>query len=192
MQSTSSDELIHVVTGMVALQYEAQHYKMKDSLLGQVISQARERKERDAVRALDKASPPIAKWRMRVYIPLIVPYARILPRLGQGHLFGLVGDITPSTPMMQPAPQKRAHVAGGNKQARQGAGGSWPLRWPYGHARAQWGCNTVVLCGTQVLACHQRHFPINSWAILHYGVIRISDFEVIVVQATATQRFMDR
>ena len=64
LQSTGSNELI--VPGVLALQYvcnnyEAQHYKLKDSLLSQVLSQsqakARERKERDVKRALDKASP---------------------------------------------------------------------------------------------------------------------------------------
>ena len=63
MQSTSSVELI--VTGVLALQYEARHYKIKDSLLGQVLSQAqakaRERNESNVVRALDKASEAIAK-----------------------------------------------------------------------------------------------------------------------------------
>ena len=63
MQSTSSDELI--VTGVLALQYEAQHYRIKGSLLSQVVSQAqakpRERKESDVERALDKASQAIAK-----------------------------------------------------------------------------------------------------------------------------------
>ena len=63
MQSTSSDELI--VTGVLALRYEAQHYKIQDSLIRQVVSQAqakaRERNERDVVRALDKASQAIEK-----------------------------------------------------------------------------------------------------------------------------------
>ena len=65
MQSTSSDELI--VTGVLALQYEARYYKIKDSLLmiSQVISQvqakARESNERNVERALDKASHAIAK-----------------------------------------------------------------------------------------------------------------------------------
>ena len=58
MQSTSSDELI--VTGILALQYEAQYYKIHDSLIRQVVSQAqakaRERNERDVAKALDKAS----------------------------------------------------------------------------------------------------------------------------------------
>ena len=62
MQSTSSDELI--VTRMLPLRYEGQHYKIQDSLIRQVVSQAqvkaRERNERDAVRALDKASHAIA------------------------------------------------------------------------------------------------------------------------------------
>ena len=38
MQSTSSNELI--VTGLLALQYEAQYYRIKDSLLSQVVCQA--------------------------------------------------------------------------------------------------------------------------------------------------------
>ena len=63
MQSTSSNELI--VTGVLALQFEAQHYKIKGLLLGQVVSQAhakaRERKESNAEKALDKASRAIAK-----------------------------------------------------------------------------------------------------------------------------------
>ena len=63
LQSTSSDELI--VTGMLALQFEARHCKIKDSLLGQVVSQAqamaRERNESDVESALDKASQAIAK-----------------------------------------------------------------------------------------------------------------------------------
>ena len=49
VQSTSSDEL--TVTGVLALRYEAQHYKITDSLLGQVLSgesqaQADQEKER--------------------------------------------------------------------------------------------------------------------------------------------------
>ena len=63
MQSTSSDELI--VTRMLPLQYEAQHYKIQDSLIRQVVSQAqvkaRERNERDVVRVLDKVSQAIEK-----------------------------------------------------------------------------------------------------------------------------------
>ena len=63
MQSTSSDELI--VTGVIALQYEARYYSIKDSLLSQVVSQAqaqaREIKESNVERALDKASQAIAK-----------------------------------------------------------------------------------------------------------------------------------
>ena len=63
MQFTSSDELI--VTGVLALQYEARYYRIKDSLLGQVVSQAqamaRERKESNVERALDNASQAIAK-----------------------------------------------------------------------------------------------------------------------------------
>ena len=63
MQSTSSVELI--VTGVLALQYEARHYNIKGSLLGQVLSQARakarERKESNVETALDKASQAIAK-----------------------------------------------------------------------------------------------------------------------------------
>jgi hypothetical protein len=67
MQSTDSDELI--VTGvymtLLALQYETRYYKIKDSLLGQVVSQAqaraRERQESNAERALDKANQAIAK-----------------------------------------------------------------------------------------------------------------------------------
>ena len=63
MQSTSSDELI--VTGALALRYEAQHYKTHESLIRQVVSQAqakaRERHERDVARALDKASQAIEK-----------------------------------------------------------------------------------------------------------------------------------
>ena len=62
MQSTSSVEL--AVTGILALRYEAHHYKIQDSLIRQVASQAqakaRERNERDVVRALDKASQAIA------------------------------------------------------------------------------------------------------------------------------------
>ena len=60
MQSTSSDELI--ATGTLALRYEAQYYKTRihGALIRQVVSQAqakaRERNERGAVRALDKAS----------------------------------------------------------------------------------------------------------------------------------------
>ena len=67
MQSISSDELNAqlIVTRVLALQYEAQHYRIKDSLLGQVLSQAqakaRERKESNVERALDKASQAIAK-----------------------------------------------------------------------------------------------------------------------------------
>ena len=37
MQSTSSDELI--VTGVLALHYEARYYEIKDSLFSQVVSQ---------------------------------------------------------------------------------------------------------------------------------------------------------
>ena len=76
MQSTSSVELI--VTGMLALQCEAQHCHIKDSLLSQVLSKAkaRERKEGNVVRALDEASQAIAKWLMWVYIPLIASYAQ--------------------------------------------------------------------------------------------------------------------
>ena len=63
MQSTNSDELI--VTGVLALQYETRHYKIKDSLLGQVVSQAqtkaRERNESNVERALAKANQAIAK-----------------------------------------------------------------------------------------------------------------------------------
>ena len=63
VQSTSSDKL--VVPGVLALQYEARHYRIKDSLLGEVLSQAQgkagERKERNVERALDKASQAIAK-----------------------------------------------------------------------------------------------------------------------------------
>ena len=63
MQSTSSEELI--VTGILALRYETQYYKIQDSLIRQVVSQAqakaRERKERDAVKALDKASQAMKK-----------------------------------------------------------------------------------------------------------------------------------
>ena len=63
MQSTSSDELI--VTGILALRYEAQYYKIHDSLIRQDVSQAqakaRERNERDVVRALDKASQAMDK-----------------------------------------------------------------------------------------------------------------------------------
>ena len=62
-QSAISDELI--VTGILALRYEAQHYKIQDSLIRQLVSQAqvkaRERNEREIVRALDKASHAIAK-----------------------------------------------------------------------------------------------------------------------------------
>ena len=60
---TSSDELI--VTCVLALQYEARCYKINDSLLGQVVSQAqamaREINESNVERALDKASQAIAK-----------------------------------------------------------------------------------------------------------------------------------
>ena len=63
VQSTSRDELI--VTGVSALQHEAQPYKIKASLLGQVLSQAqskaRERKESNVERGLDKASQVIDK-----------------------------------------------------------------------------------------------------------------------------------
>jgi hypothetical protein len=63
MQSTNSEELI--VTGVLALQYETRHYKIKDSLLGQVVSQAqtkaRERNESNVERALAKANQAIAK-----------------------------------------------------------------------------------------------------------------------------------
>ena len=63
MQSTNSDELI--VTGVLALQYETRYYKINDSLLGQVVSQAqtraRERNESNVERALDKANQAIAK-----------------------------------------------------------------------------------------------------------------------------------
>ena len=54
-----------LVTGVLALQYETRYYKIKDSLLGQVVSQAqaraRERQESNAERALDKANQAIAK-----------------------------------------------------------------------------------------------------------------------------------
>ena len=63
IQSTSSDELI--VTGILALRYEAQYYQMQDSLIRQVVSQAqvqaRERQERDVEKALNKASQAMAK-----------------------------------------------------------------------------------------------------------------------------------
>ena len=63
MQSTSSEELI--VTGISALRYEAQYYKIRDSLIRQVVShaqaKARERQERDVVKALDKASQAMKK-----------------------------------------------------------------------------------------------------------------------------------
>ena len=63
MQSTSSDVLI--VIGVLALQYEARYYRIKDALLGQVVSQAqamaRETKESTVERALDKASQATAK-----------------------------------------------------------------------------------------------------------------------------------
>ena len=63
MQSTSSEELI--VTGILALRYEAQYYKIQDSLIRQVVSQAqvqaRERQERDVEKALNKASQAMAK-----------------------------------------------------------------------------------------------------------------------------------
>ena len=63
MSSTSSDKLI--VTGILALRYEAQYYKIQDLLIRQVVSQAqanaRERNQGDVVRALDKASQAIAK-----------------------------------------------------------------------------------------------------------------------------------
>ena len=63
IQSTSSDELI--VTGILALRYEAQYNQMQDSLIRQVVSQAqvqaRERQERDVEKALDKASQAMAK-----------------------------------------------------------------------------------------------------------------------------------
>ena len=58
LQSTSSVEL--VVTGVLALQYEAQHCHIKGSPLSQVLSKAqgkaREGKGSNVVRALDKAS----------------------------------------------------------------------------------------------------------------------------------------
>ena len=63
MQSTSSEALI--VTGILALRYEAQYYQMQDSLIRQVVSQAqvqaRERQERDVEKALNKASQAMAK-----------------------------------------------------------------------------------------------------------------------------------
>ena len=63
LQSTRSDELM--VTRVIALQYEARYCSIKDSLLSQVASQAqaqaRERKESNAERAMDKASQAIAK-----------------------------------------------------------------------------------------------------------------------------------
>ena len=63
-----------LVTGVLALQYEARYYRIKGSLLGQVVPQAqamaRERKESDVERALGEANQAIAKWSMQVYIPL--------------------------------------------------------------------------------------------------------------------------
>ena len=54
-----------LVTGILALRYEAQYYQMQDSLIRQVVSQAqvqaRERQERDVEKALDKASQAMAK-----------------------------------------------------------------------------------------------------------------------------------
>ena len=94
MQSTSSDALI--VTEILALRYEAQHYKIQNSLIRQVVSQAqakaRERNERDVVRALDKASQSIAKSVMWVYIPidcLLSPKLRMANRTS----FDLVGRL---------------------------------------------------------------------------------------------------
>ena len=73
-------ELIVAAVLAPQLQYEAQDYYIKDSLLGQVLSQAqakaRERKESIVVRALDKAGQAIAKYLMEVYIPLLASYAQ--------------------------------------------------------------------------------------------------------------------
>ena len=57
MQSTSSDELI--VTGILALRYEAQYYKIQDSLIRQVASQAqakaRERNEKGCCKGIGQS-----------------------------------------------------------------------------------------------------------------------------------------
>ena len=56
-----------MVTGILALRHEAQYYTytIQDSLIRQVVSQsqakASERKERDVVNALDKASHAMKK-----------------------------------------------------------------------------------------------------------------------------------
>ena len=65
LQSTSDSKLITM--GILALQYEAQHYHqvLEDRLLKQVIAQAqfraREREEKDVEEALAKASLALAK-----------------------------------------------------------------------------------------------------------------------------------
>ena len=100
LQSTSSVEL--VVTGVLALQYEAQHCHIKGSPLSQVLSKAqgkaREGKGSNVVRALDKASQAIAGWLMWVYIPLLASYARGFSSAEATYLVSS-GNITPSIPM---------------------------------------------------------------------------------------------
>ena len=65
LQSTSDDELITMTLCILAFSYEAQHYKLDDCLIKQVIpharTKARERKERKVERALAKASLALAK-----------------------------------------------------------------------------------------------------------------------------------
>ena len=78
VQSTGSEGLI--ATEIFALRYGARYYKIQDPLIkirevasqahGHGQAKARERKERDAVKALGKARQAMKKQAMWVYIPL--------------------------------------------------------------------------------------------------------------------------